>query len=84
MDKKKWTDILIEGLILGACQAVILVLLLLALTAALGNSQATQVKYSQATACELAIPATDKGRDPRLVSECFLKVGLAPPDFVNP
>jgi hypothetical protein len=80
----RWQERLVDGLIIGACQAVVLVLILLALTAALGNSQATAVQYQKATACVLAIPADPQtGRDPALVALCFQNEGLQPPVFVG-
>lgn len=36
---------------------------------------------SRATACVLALPVTEQGRDPALVGECFAANGIAPPDL---
>jgi len=81
---RRWSDAIINGLIIGVVQAVVLILLLLAVTAALGNQQTVGAKYQQATACELAIPSDpQKGRDPVLVAQCFLNLGLPAPDFVG-
>ena len=80
----RWQERVVDGLIIGACQAVVLIFLLLAVTAALGNSQAEGVKYQKATACELAIPSDpNTGRDPALVAVCFTNEGLSPPVFVG-
>jgi hypothetical protein len=80
----RWQERVVDGLIIGAVQAVVLILLLLALTAALGNSQAEGVKYQKAVACELSIPADPvHGRDPELVALCFTSEGILPPQFVQ-
>lgn len=80
----KWREAVLDGLIIGAVQAVVLVLLLLAVTAALGNSQAEGVRYQKAVACELAIPSDpETGRDPSAVALCFQTEGLQPPQFVE-
>jgi hypothetical protein len=75
---------LVDGVIIGATQAVVLVLILVSLTFALGNQQAQQEHYQAATACELAIPVTSHGRDPKLVEKCFSDQGLTAPVLVTP
>lgn len=44
----------------------------------------TLVRTNQAIACELALPVTDTGRDPALVSLCFTQYDLQPPLTQNP
>jgi hypothetical protein len=83
MNKAQTVRSIKDGIIIGTTMAVVFVALALTLTLAMGNTQATQVKYSRATACELAIPVTSHGRDPALVSECFVQQGLPAPDFVG-
>lgn len=69
-----------EGLIIGVTQAITLIILLMLLTFAFGNQQATATKYAKATACELAVPSDPiTGRNPALVAQCFTSVGLEPP-----
>lgn len=68
-----------DGVIIGFTQAVVLILLLMALTFALGNQQAVSAQYQRAIACELGLPSDpDTGRDPVLVDKCFTDAGLEP------
>jgi hypothetical protein len=63
---------------------VIILVLLIGASKITGDMQAEAVKYQKAVACELAIPSDpDTGRDPLLVSDCFVAEGLQPPRFVE-
>lgn len=75
-------DAIIDGLIIGACQAVVLVLILLAVTYALGNQQQESLNdikaATRAEVCVLTLPVTDKGRDQEAVNACLLENGIEP------
>ena len=78
--KRSTFSALKSGLIVGFTQAVILLVMLLALTFALGNASAEAVKVQKAIACELALPASaEGGRSEPLVVKCFVDQGLTPP-----
>jgi hypothetical protein len=75
----------VDGLIVGATQAVVLILLLVVLTFAFGNQQQVAAQYQRAIACELSIPSDPHtGRDPGDVAKCFIDAGLEPPPVATP
>jgi len=89
LDRKRYSfrEAVLDGLVIGAVQAVVLVLILIGVTFALGNKQQKaneeSVRYQSAIACELAVPSDPKtGRDPDKVAQCFLVQGLPAPTFV--
>lgn len=64
---------------------LVIIVLLVGATKALGDQQALGVRYQKAIACELAIPSSPTtGRNPVLVAECFSIQGLPAPEFVRP
>lgn len=77
--KRDWKGVLVQSVV----YAVVLIALLIVATAATGGfaRESEAVKYQRAIACELAVPVTDSGRDPALVSYCFTVQGLPAPTF---
>lgn len=74
---------LVRHALTAAVYGIVISIILVLLTFALGNQQSVAVKYQKAVACELAVPIGPDGRDPALVAECFTNEGLIPPEFVS-
>lgn len=72
----------VDGLIIGAVQAVVLVVILIAATYALGNKQQESLNdikaATRAEVCVLALPVSDKGRDDAAVTRCLVNAGIEP------
>lgn len=76
---------IIDGMIIGVTQAIILILLLVLVSAALGNSQEQLLSdirnATRAQVCVLLLPVNDQGRDEAQTnSRCLVPNGIPPVD----
>lgn len=75
--KRDWKSVLFQSV----TTAFALVVLLVILTFALGNTQLQSLKVQKAIGCELGVPAPDGVRDQELLRKCWTSNDLEPPFF---
>lgn len=63
---------------------LVILMMLMAATVILGNTQHETLKVQRSVACVLALPVNpDEGRDLAEVADCFYREGLEPPQAVT-